>query len=54
MLAAPGDEARRNRAIGKLLMCATFVTDPCTAIALSAIFIKPNVWFPLFLGVSLA
>jgi Kef-type K+ transport system membrane component KefB len=39
-------------AIGKLLMSATFVTDLCTAIALSAIFIKPNIWFPVFLGVS--
>ena len=39
---------------GKLLMSATFVTDICTAIALSAIFIKPNVWFPVFLLVSLA
>jgi Kef-type K+ transport system membrane component KefB len=39
-------------AIGKLLMSATFVTDLCTAIALSAIFIKPNVWFPVFLGIS--
>src|SRR5712691_8821848 len=38
---------------GKLLMSATFVTDLCTAIALSAIFIKPNVWFPVFLAVSL-
>jgi len=38
--------------IGKLLMSATFVTDVCTALALSAIFIKPNVWFPVFLGVS--
>ena len=38
--------------IGKLLMSATFVTDLCTALALSAIFIKPNVWFPLFLLVS--
>ena len=26
----------------------------CTALALSAIFIKPNVWFPVFLLVSLA
>jgi Kef-type K+ transport system membrane component KefB len=41
-------------AIGKLLMSATFVTDLCTAIALSAIFIKPNVWFPVFLVVSVA
>jgi Kef-type K+ transport system membrane component KefB len=40
--------------IGKLLMSATFVTDMGTALALSAIFIKPNVWFPLFLVVSLA
>ena len=40
--------------VGKLLMSATFVTDICTAIALSAIFIKPSAWFPLFLGVSVA
>lgn len=40
--------------IGKLVMSATFVTDLCTAVALSAIFIKPNVWFPVFLVVSLA
>jgi Kef-type K+ transport system membrane component KefB len=33
-------------------MSATFVTDLCTALALSAIFIKPNVWFPVFLVVS--
>jgi Kef-type K+ transport system membrane component KefB len=39
--------------VGKLLMSATFVTDLCTALALSAIFIKPNVWFPVFLIVSL-
>jgi Kef-type K+ transport system membrane component KefB len=40
--------------VGKLLMSATFVTDICTAIALSAIFIKPNAWFPVFLVISLA
>ena len=40
--------------VGKLLMSATFVTDLCTALALSAIFVKPNVWFPVFLAVSLA
>ena len=40
--------------VGKLLMSATFVTDLCTAVALSAIFIKPNVWFPVFLVVSVA
>ena len=38
--------------IGKLLMSATFVTDVCTATALSAIFITPNVWYPVFLVVS--
>ena len=40
--------------VGKLLMSATFVTDLLTALALSAIFIKPSPWFPLFLVVSLA
>jgi Kef-type K+ transport system membrane component KefB len=40
--------------IGKLLMSATFVTDLCTALALSAIFVKPNLWFPAFLAVSVA
>jgi len=40
--------------VGKLLMSATFVTDLCTALALSAIFIKPNLWYPVFLAVSLA
>jgi Kef-type K+ transport system membrane component KefB len=38
--------------IGKLIMSACFVTDMGTAIALSAIFIKPNAWFPAFLVVS--
>ena len=40
--------------IGKLLMSSTFVTDLCTALALSVIFIKPNIWFPLFLVASIA
>jgi Kef-type K+ transport system membrane component KefB len=40
--------------IGKLIMSACFVTDMGTALALSAIFIKPNGWFPLFLVVSIA
>jgi Kef-type K+ transport system membrane component KefB len=40
--------------VGKLLMSACFVTDMGTAIALSAIFIRPNAWFPLFLAVSVA
>ena len=43
-----------DTAIGKLLMSATFVTDLCTAIALSVIFITPNLWFPVFLVVSVA
>jgi Kef-type K+ transport system membrane component KefB len=42
-----------DTSIGKFLMSATFVTDLCTALALSAIFIKPNVWFPAFLVVSI-
>src|SRR5450631_4104297 len=40
--------------IGKLIMSACFVTDMCTVIALSTIFIKPTVWFPVFLVVSVA
>ncbi len=40
--------------VGKLIMSACFVTDMCTVIALSLIFIKPTVWFPVFLVVSLA
>ena len=35
-------------AVGKLIMSACFVTDMCTVIALSAIFITPTVWFPAF------
>lgn len=35
--------------VGKLLMGACFVTDMGTALALSAIFITPNAWFPVFL-----
>jgi Kef-type K+ transport system membrane component KefB len=40
--------------VGKLLMSACFVTDMGTAVALSAIFIKPNAWFPVFLVASVA
>jgi Kef-type K+ transport system membrane component KefB len=40
--------------IGKLILSATFVTDVGTALALSAIFIGPNAWFPLFLAASIA
>jgi Kef-type K+ transport system membrane component KefB len=47
------EDGLNDTRIGKLLMSATFVTDMATALALSAIFIKPNVWFPLFLVVSI-
>jgi Kef-type K+ transport system membrane component KefB len=40
--------------VGKLIMSACFVTDMCTVIALSVIFIKPTAWLPVFLVVSLA
>ena len=46
------EDGLNQTALGKLLMSATFVTDMATAVALSAIFIKPNVWFPVFLIVS--
>jgi Kef-type K+ transport system membrane component KefB len=39
--------------VGKLIMSACFVTDMCTVIALSAIFLKPTVWFPVFAVVSI-
>jgi Kef-type K+ transport system membrane component KefB len=38
--------------IGKLIMSACFVTDLAKDVALSAIFIKPNAWFLVFLLVS--
>jgi Kef-type K+ transport system membrane component KefB len=40
--------------VGKLIMSACFVTDMCTVIALSVIFIKPTAWLPVFLVVSVA
>jgi Kef-type K+ transport system membrane component KefB len=48
------EDGLNDTRIGMLLMSATFVTDMGTALALSAIFIKPNLWFPLFLVVSVA
>jgi Kef-type K+ transport system membrane component KefB len=39
--------------VGKLIMSACFVTDMCTVLALSLMFIKPTVWLPVFLVVSL-
>lgn len=40
--------------VGKRLMSATFVTDFCTAAALSILFIKPNIWIVPFIGASIA
>lgn len=48
------ETALNTTRVGKLLMGACFVTDLGTALALSAIFITPNVWFPVFLAVSVA
>ena len=39
--------------IGKIIMAATFVTDLGTAIALSALFIQPTVYFAVFVAVSI-
>jgi Kef-type K+ transport system membrane component KefB len=48
-------ETRLNETrVGKLIMAACFVTDMATAIALSALFITPNGWFPVFLVASVA
>jgi Kef-type K+ transport system membrane component KefB len=38
--------------IGKIIMAATFVTDLCTVLALSALFITPNPFLVLFVVVS--
>ena len=38
--------------LGKLLMSSTFITDMGTAIALSVLFIKPDLYTLLFYGVS--
>jgi Kef-type K+ transport system membrane component KefB len=48
------EDGLNETALGKLLMSATFVTDMATVVVLSAIFIQPNVWFPIFLVVSVA
>src|SRR5215831_4063817 len=39
--------------VGKRLMSGTFVTDFCTAAALSILFIKPNIWIVPFLAASI-
>jgi Kef-type K+ transport system membrane component KefB len=38
--------------VGKLIMSACFVTDMLTALALSAVFITPNAWMIVFVGIS--
>jgi len=40
--------------IGKIIMAATFITDFCTALALSLLFITPGVSLFLFIGISIA
>jgi Kef-type K+ transport system membrane component KefB len=40
--------------VGKLIMSACFVTDMCTVLALSTIFVTPTVWLPVFLIASVA
>lgn len=39
--------------IGKIIMASTFITDLATAIALSALFIQPTLYFAIFVGVSI-
>jgi Kef-type K+ transport system membrane component KefB len=39
--------------IGKMLMSATFITDMGTALALSILFIKPNLYTLIFIAISL-
>jgi Kef-type K+ transport system membrane component KefB len=38
--------------IGKIIMAATFITDLCTVLALSFLFITPTLFLLLFVGVS--
>ena len=40
--------------VGKRLMSATFITDLCTVIALSVLFVKPTVWIVPFVAASVA
>jgi Kef-type K+ transport system membrane component KefB len=39
---------------GKVVMVCTFMTNTLTAVALSFVFLKPNAWTLVFLGVSAA
>jgi len=48
-------ESGLNQAlVGKRLMSATFITDLCTVIALSVLFITPTIWIVPFVLVSIA
>lgn len=48
-------ETGLNRArVGKLLVNATFVTNLCAVVALSALFVEPTWWLVPFVGVSIA
>jgi Kef-type K+ transport system membrane component KefB len=38
--------------IGKIIMAATFITDLCTVLALSFLFVTPTLFLLLFVGVS--
>ena len=39
--------------IGKLIMVATFITDMCTAVALSVLFVKFDIYTVIFYAVSI-
>ncbi len=39
--------------VGKIIMAATFVTDLCTVLALSFLFMTPNLFLILFIGASI-
>lgn len=42
-----------NTNLGKMLMASTFITDMGTALALSILFIKPNLYTLIFISISL-
>ncbi|OGR76500.1 MAG: potassium transporter [Elusimicrobia bacterium GWC2_64_44] len=46
------ETGRSGNAAGKLLMACTFLTNTLTALALSLVFLKPNLYTLLFLTVS--
>lgn len=46
------ETGRSGSAAGKLLMACTFLTNTFTALALSLVFLKPNLYTLLFLAVS--